>query len=174
MSFKKGHSQLNTGKTHFKKGRHYSLATEFKKGRKPTKEWREIMKKKMKGNKNSVGRISPRKGVKLSDSTKEKIRIAAKKRVGEMASNWKGDRAITPINKRIRVSLEYKLWRKSVFERDKYTCIWCGAGGNINADHIKPFAYFPELRFAIDNGRTLCVPCHKSTETYGYKARKIL
>lgn len=77
----------------------------------------------------------------------------------------------------LRNSVEYKLWRKSVFERDEYTCVWCGikfikgVTGRImiHADHIKPFAYFPELRFAIDNGRTLCVSCHKTTDTYGSK-----
>jgi hypothetical protein len=75
---------------------------------------------------------------------------------------------------RIRKSLEYKLWRKAVFERDNYTCIWCGdnKGGNLEADHIKPFIFFPELRLAIDNGRTLCKQCHKKTDTYGSKVFK--
>lgn len=84
---------------------------------------------------------------------------------GEKNKNWKG--GITPINRKIRTSLEYKLWRESVFKRDDYTCIWCGeVGGRLHADHIKPFANFPELRFAIDNGRTLCVVCHKKTDSY--------
>src|SRR3989304_1550222 len=73
-------------------------------------------------------------------------------------------------------SKEYKLWRTAVFERDGYTCIWCGrkkeVAGKLNADHIKPFAYYPELRFAIDNGRTLCVGCHKTTDTYLWKGKK--
>src|SRR3990167_6729160 len=38
--------------------------------------------------------------------------------------NWRGGR--TPVNLLIRASLKYQLWRASVFERDKYTCIWCG------------------------------------------------
>lgn len=95
---------------------------------------------------------------------------------GELNPSWKG--GITPINMKIRTSLEYKLWRTAVFERDNYTCIWCGVrSGNgkatiLHADHIKPFALFPELRFAIDNGRTLCVDCHKKTESYAGRIKR--
>jgi 5-methylcytosine-specific restriction endonuclease McrA len=83
--------------------------------------------------------------------------------------NWRG--GVTPVNKLIRRSEEYKLWRKAVFERDNYQCIWGGKehGNKLHADHIKPFALYPELRFAIDNGRTLCWECHKTTDTYGGK-----
>lgn len=80
---------------------------------------------------------------------------------------WKG--GISDRNNNIRKTLEYKLWRKAVFERDKYTCVWCKRrGGRLNADHVKPFADYPELRFAIDNGRTLCIECHRKTDTYGW------
>ena len=91
---------------------------------------------------------------------------------GEKHHWWKG--GITPINLKIRQSIEYKQWRKAVFERDNYTCVQCGdsRGGNLNADHIKPFAYYPELRFELTNGRTLCVDCHKKTDTYLEKAYK--
>lgn len=104
-------------------------------------------------------------------STEMREQIAESKR-GEKNPCWKG--GITPTNMVIRASAEYRLWRESVFLRDEYTCVWCGVrGGNLNADHIKPFAYFPELRFAIDNGRTLCVPCHKTTDTYGARKPKL-
>lgn len=57
---------------------------------------------------------------------------------------------------------EYKLWRAAVFERDNYTCQMCGARGvKINAHHRKEYAFFPEHRYELDNGVTLCVPCHK-------------
>lgn len=85
--------------------------------------------------------------------------------------SWKG--GITPRNTRIRHSQEYKAWRKAVFERDDYICQECGARSApgmkvvLNADHIKPFAHYPELRFSLENGRTLCVECHKKTPTYG-------
>lgn len=73
----------------------------------------------------------------------------------------------------IRRSNEYKLWRTSVFVRDGFTCVFCGVvGGRLNADHIKPFSLFPELRLAIDNGRTLCEPCHRTTDTFAGNSRK--
>jgi Restriction endonuclease len=68
----------------------------------------------------------------------------------------------------IRKSALYKAWRTLVFNRDKYTCQSCQKkGGFLHADHIKPFSLYPELRFDVHNGRTLCVPCHKATGTYG-------
>lgn len=103
----------------------------------------------------------------ISDETRIKMRDAQR---GEKSHLWKG--GITPIHQRIRSSAEYRLWREAVFKRDNYTCRFCGKRGVVlNADHIKPFAFFPELRFAIDNGRTLCKECHKKTETYGNRSK---
>lgn len=97
----------------------------------------------------------------------ETIKKMSESRKGEKNPMWEGGK--TQKHLLIRMSLEYRLWRESVFKRDNYTCVWCGdnSGGNLNADHIKPFRDYPELRFAIDNGRTLCVPCHRTTETWG-------
>ena len=143
-----------------------------------TKEWKGKMSSSQKGKPNNFA------GKKHTEETKEKNRLAhlgkipwikgkkhsaetIKKMSGANCHFWKG--GITPINKQIRNSEEYKLWRTSIFIRDKKTCIWCGSKKEIQADHIKPFALYPELRFAIDNGRTLCHECHKKTDTYGWK-----
>lgn len=57
---------------------------------------------------------------------------------------------------------EYKEWRGSVFKRDGYTCRECGVtGGTLNAHHIKKFKDFPDDRYLVENGLTLCVPCHR-------------
>ena len=80
---------------------------------------------------------------------------------GEKSHFWKG--GIAPINNIIRSSLEYKLWQDSVFVRDRYCCKKCKEERikKLVAHHIQNFAQFPEFRFAIDNGITLCVECHK-------------
>lgn len=125
-----------------------------------------------------VGNTPPSsKGKVFSVEHRRKISEAHKARVAlGTHHSWKG--GVSTANELQRKSIEYKLWREAVFKRDNYTCQEnsCGAhSGNgkrveLHADHIKPFAYFPELRFAIDNGRTLCVPCHKKTKTYGFKS----
>ena len=87
---------------------------------------------------------------------------------GENNPNWRGELATTPRNELIRASIEYRLWREAVFARDNWMCQECGArSGNgiriyLQAHHIKSFAKHPELRFAIDNGVTLCIECHKA------------
>lgn len=109
------------------------------------------------------------KGINLTVEHKRKIALSKKGKPhlkGEKNPMWKG--GVSPEHHRIRQSTEYKLWRAAVFERDKWTCVWCFKRGvKIQADHIKPFALFPELRFAIDNGRTLCIECHKKTDSWG-------
>ncbi len=108
-------------------------------------------------------------GRNLTEEHKANIGNALK---GENAPSWKG--GITPQKVRIRKSREYRMWRKSVFERDNWTCVFCNErGGNLEADHIKPFAFYPELRFEIENGRTLCVPCHKKTPTHSSKKSQV-
>src|SRR3989442_14919169 len=58
---------------------------------------------------------------------------------------------------KIRQSAAYRAWRTAVFVRDDFICQHCGKrGGLLNADHIKQFAMYPELRLDVDNGQTLC------------------
>ena len=115
--------------------------TPWNKGKNPTKKTR------MKMSQARIGKSPWNKG---------KSFMAVK---GKNNVNWKG--GITPINKALRESLEYEEWRTVVFERDLYTCQLCEQiGGKLNADHIKPFALYPELRFNVNNGQTLCENCH--------------
>lgn len=137
-----------------------------------------------------------RKGFTLSDEHKEKIRkansnpsmetrikksISAKNRVAKGNQNfYKG--GVCPLNKLIRKSFLYRQWRSDVFTRDDYTCQFCGVkGGELAPDHIKPFflileenridsiekAMICEELWNINNGRTLCRECHKTTDTFG-------
>ena len=131
-----------------------------------------------------TGKISPLRGRKRLDMVGDKnpmkrMEIRLKLR-GEKSYLWKG--GITLLRHSIRSLMEYRQWRSDVFTRDNFTCVWCGnnESGNLNADHIKPFGKILEENkirtleeaiaceefWNINNGRTLCVPCHKKTDTY--------
>jgi 5-methylcytosine-specific restriction endonuclease McrA len=98
---------------------------------------------------NTVGRVK---------SIEERKKLS-KANSGPKGSNWQG--GISPKNKKIRKSLEFKLWREAVFARDGWCCQKCGKkGGYLHPHHILNFAEFVKLRFAIDNGITLCIYCH--------------
>ena len=140
-------------------------------GRKHSEEAKRRMSEKKKGTK--TGSTNPRYGKKRTDEEKRKISL---KRVelgiakGDKNPNWRG--GVSRGRSAEMQTAAYKNWRKSVFERDVYTCQFCGQkGGDLHADHIKPWAFFPELRYDVKNGRTLCVSCHKTTYKEALKWR---
>ena len=62
---------------------------------------------------------------------------------------------------------EYILWRSNVFERDLYTCQKCKKMGvYLMAHHIKQWSKYPELRYVVSNGITLCRDCHAETDKF--------
>lgn len=62
-------------------------------------------------------------------------------------------------------------WRTAVFQRDDFTCQDCGQrGGRLQAHHIEPYKASPELRHVLANGLTLCVECHRKTDSFGWGA----
>jgi len=114
----------------------------------------------MKGNKIRLGTKQPK-------SFKEAKKISW---TGENNPNWKG--GISRGYKSKYYTAEYKQWRRDIFIRDEYTCQDCGRKDiYVTAHHIKSFAHYPELRFAIDNGKTLCENCHKKTDNYKGRAK---
>ena len=76
-----------------------------------------------------------------------------------------------PENMKIRMSVEFRLWREAVFARDNWTCQKTKIkGGKLHAHHIQNFAQFPELRTSIDNGITLSKEAHRGFhKRYGNK-----
>lgn len=158
MAFKKGHTTNIGRKLSEETKRKIRLKCIGKHSGSFGKHWKlsEETKKKMRRpkSKETIEKFRKiRTGKKFSDATRLKMS-------GENCHLWKG--GITPINLKIRTSLEYKLWRKSCFERDNFICQKTGiSGGNLQVHHINNFADFPELRFDIDNGITLSQKAHK-------------
>ena len=77
---------------------------------------------------------------------------------GKNSAFWKPDeQKSTLISKKIRHSADAKDWRNAVFVRDGYMCKICGENTRtLAAHHLDAFEIFPEKRFDVDNGVTLC------------------
>lgn len=79
---------------------------------------------------------------------------------------WENHIKTTPQNKVDRIRFRNEM-QKKVFKRDNYTCQLCGVKGKkMQVDHIQSWAEYVDLRFSMDNCRTLCMDCHYQI-TYG-------
>lgn len=118
--------------------------------------------KKMSSSAKKKGLIPPsRKGEKVSLEYRREL---SKRMAGKRSNFYKDGLGFLRRSDRQQTmgTVEYKIWRDLVFERDNYTCVNCGMKGCcLEADHIKPWVLYPELRYEVHNGRTLCRPCHR-------------
>lgn len=88
--------------------------------------------------------------------------MGRKRMLGEKNPMWKGGDS-----DKERRNADYKDWRTGVFKRDDFTCQRCGYRNgdgtkrkDLNSHHIIPWIESIELRYVIENGMTLCIPCH--------------
>lgn len=98
---------------------------------------------------------------------------------GPKHPRWKANKQ-RPFANAVRQLFKYRQWRSDIFTRDDFTCVFCGVRGvYLEADHYpKMFAsilreyQLETLEDALDceelwdinNGRTLCRPCHDTTK----------
>lgn len=145
-------------------------------GRKHSQETRKKISQALMGEQNPMYRK------KFSDTHKKRMADARKRQPRKPDHLRK-----TPFYRAIRVLPEYKKWRQMVFARDNFICRNCSTrGGTLNVDHVLPLSVVMRkhdidsvtkaLRctelWDTDNGRTLCVDCHKKTKTYGGKIKR--
>lgn len=133
-----------------------------KKGFKPTLEHR------LKISKANSGANHPMWGKKHTEESKQKM---SKSHLGLIVWNkgmvgfnagirhgrWIADRTKV-VGLQDRNNPEYKQWRKSVRDRDGWVCKISNGDclGKVVAHHILPWRDYPELRYNINNGITLC------------------
>lgn len=129
----------------FKKG-----GVPWNKGKKMSTESKEKMQRALKG------KIPWNRGLSgcYSESSLEKMSRA---QAGEKSFRWKG--GITTQNLLDRMKFIHEV-RPTVLKRDHYRCQECGAKKSLHVEHVKPWSKYPELRFNLDNCKTLCRSCH--------------
>jgi len=101
------------------------------------------------------GKPAKNKGVKYSDEVKKKMSAGKQ---GVSLKEWGGFAKTKDTLERAKFRKEIQ---KLVLERDNYTCQMCEErGGQLQVDHIQSWKDYTELRFDINNCRTLCMDCH--------------
>lgn len=75
-------------------------------------------------------------------------------------------------NRSYKWDTKYQKWRQAVLKRDNFTCQHCNSKDDLQTHHIKKWSTHSELRYDLDNGLTLCVFCHRKTDTWGMKNGK--
>jgi len=163
---------FRNNKGQFIKGIHFSPKTEFKKGGvgfigKHTEETKEKIREARKRQGSNVGM----RGRQHTEISKIKMSIAhkgmkkpwvskiMKEKIGVKHPNWKGGISFEPYGMDWTQTL-----KRSIRERDKYTCRVCGKQqGNIAFDvhHID----YDKKNCNPDNLITLCHSCHMATNS---------
>ena len=102
-----------------------------------------------------------------TDEMRQKLSAAKRGRcLGPDNPNWRGGIALRdPDRGRYRA----KMWVNEIKNRDKWRCVECSSTQNLHAHHIKPWRYYPEFRYDVDNGITLCHNCHEAAHGHGFK-----
>ena len=145
----------------------------MRKGEKMSEELRKRLSKIHKKN-FSNGRIVWNKNKKLDSEQKSKLNLSGLKKghgwnkgisahwiIGDKNPRWVSDKSklqkYSDTNKQ-RISSIYRNWRNNVYKRDSWNCCINNndCKGRIEAHHILSFTKFPELRYDINNGITLC------------------
>jgi len=81
---------------------------------------------------------------------------------GSKSHRWKG--GLTKRETLVRARMVTRTWAKAIKARDNMTCQICGTKkyktSDLHAHHITPWCEKESLWHSMDNGKTLCVPCH--------------
>lgn len=77
--------------------------------------------------------------------------------VGESAANWRGGKLSENQIQREKFKRDI---HNIILRRDNYACQMCGSKKYLQVDHIQKWSEYVELRFSMDNCRTVCRECH--------------
>jgi len=100
--------------------------------------------------------------------TPETSRKIGLKMRGENHWHWIADRSkVKPCGNNASYRPLIGTWRRDVLLRDEYICQIChDKNGRLIAHHIASWADFPDKRYDINNGMTVCTDCHTFIHNY--------